>query len=232
MHSLVSSSFAVTAGLLLALGAGGVRAEGAHCANVRPDMVLDYYSSRGCGFLQSVEQYHLGPGEKHLKANRFTQAYNDFRFILNQFPNHPQALLLVAKTCELWPARDTERGNRCNMAELFDRAIEKNPKASGTYVARGTWEHRAKQLDKAVANYQRAIALDPDSIGGHYNLALAYLDQKRYEEANAYAQRAYALGAPLPGLKNRLEQSGHWRPGVPPPAPAPADASGKATAPR
>jgi len=206
-----------TIALLLALPTVA-RADAAQCAALRPEVPADYYGARGCGLLRSVEQFHLQPGFNHMKARRFLQANNDFRFILNQFPNHPQALLAVAQNCEFWPITDRERGNRCTIDELFDRAVEINPKSASTFVARGTYEHRSKRYDKAVASFIRAVELDPDSPNANYNLGLAYLEARQYDKANAYAQRAYELGSQLPGLRNRLQQVGQWRPGVTPPA--------------
>ena len=43
-----------------------------------------------------------------------------------------------------------------------------------------------------------------------------YVKKKEYEKASAHAQKAYALGFPLPGLKNKLKAAGKWK--EPPPA--------------
>ena len=45
-----------------------------------------------------------------------------------------------------------------------------------------------------------------------YNLALALIKLHRYELANEHAQRAYALGHPLPGLRAQLIAVGAWNP--------------------
>ena len=182
------------------------------CDRFRPGVPSDYHAARGCGIVKSVEDHHLGPGRNHLRLRFWAGAYDDFLFILNQFPNHPQAMLLMAQTCELWPITDGERRGKCNLGEMFDRAVEINPKAATTYVARGTYEHRTKNYPKAVESFRKAVELQPDVANAHYNLGLALLENKQYDEANAAAQRAYALGAELPGLRNRLEKVGRWRP--------------------
>jgi hypothetical protein len=48
-------------------------------------------------------------------------------------------------------------------------------------------------------------------MNAHYNLGLEYLDQRRLDLANIHAQAAYALGYPLPGLKEKLVRAGQWR---------------------
>ena len=49
-----------------------------------------------------------------------------------------------------------------------------------------------------------AIELEPDNATINYNLGLLYLKAKDYDKAAEYADKAYALGFPLPGLRNQL----------------------------
>ena len=63
-----------------------------------------------------------------------------------------------------------------------------------------------------------ASRLAPEQATIQYNLGLMYVKKKEYEKASAHAQKAYALGFPLPGLKNKLKAAGKWK--EPPPAPA------------
>ena len=46
----------------------------------------------------------------------------------------------------------------------------------------------------------------------HYNLGLIYLELGDADRALEQAHAAYALGYPLPGLRNRLQRMGKWRP--------------------
>ncbi|MGZ8254660.1 MAG: ABC transporter permease, partial [Burkholderiaceae bacterium] len=50
-----------------------------------------------------------------------------------------------------------------------------------------------------------------ESATVHYNLGLLYLDLKDYDRSVQHARKAYDLGAPLQGLKNKLAQAGKWR---------------------
>ena len=197
------------AGLLAAvcvvIFAQEARAQG-RCDSLRPEVPADYFQARGCGLLSSVEQFHIGPGKEKLNARFYEGAYGDFSFILNQFPNHPTALLLMAQTCEQW------KSPRCRAQEWFERAVAFKSDVPGTYVAQGIYLHRAKQYPLAIQSFKSALALDPDSMNAHYNLGLSYLETKQYALANEQAQRAYALGAQLPGLRNWLERVGQWKP--------------------
>ena len=126
--------------------------------------------------------------------------------MLRYFPNHPKGLLLLAQMCAEGVTQ------HCDLDVVFEKAIATNPNVAGTYVTQGVYLHRVKRYREAIASYQRALAIDPDSLNGHYNLGLAYLETKQYDLANQEAQRAYALGAPFPGLRDRLKKSGQWKP--------------------
>lgn len=172
----------------------------------------DYYESGSTALLGTVERYHLGPGEEKMRAKRYEAAFGDFKFILNYFPNHPQALLLMAQLCAAW------KSPTCVTRDYFDAALARNPSTPTTYVAYGIYLLRARQPSAAIKQLNRALDLAPDSMNAHYNLALAYLDIRDYERANEHAQAAYALGATLPGLRDRLKRDGHWNPTKQPPS--------------
>ena len=65
---------------------------------------------------------------------------------------------------------------------------------------------------EAVEKFEHALDLNPDDINAHYNLGLAFFDLKEYDKANEQAQTSYALGAPLPGLRDKLMRAGAWKP--------------------
>ena len=44
----------------------------------------------------------------------------------------------------------------------------------------------------------------------HYFLGMIELKQGSFDSAREQAQKAYKLGYPLPGLRNRLKAAGHW----------------------
>jgi len=115
----------------------------------------------------------------------------------------------MSRVCEQW------KSPKCMLDDYFQRAVAINPEAPKTYVIIGIYLHDVKQYAKAIESYQRALQLNPNEINAHYNLALTYLKTDQFDLANAHAQRAYALGASLPGLRNMLEKAGHWDPNAP-----------------
>ena len=174
----------------------------------------DYYTNVDRNILSTVERHHLGIGEDELKAKHYIAAQSDFQFILNYYPNHPRVLLLMSELCETW------KSPKCDLEDVFNRAVARNPNIPATFVIIGIHQVRTKQIPAAIENFKRALAIDPNSVNANYNIALAYLDSGQYELANEHAQRAYARGAPPPGLRDRLKSAGHWQ-ALAPAAPQP-----------
>jgi tetratricopeptide (TPR) repeat protein len=101
------------------------------------------------------------------------------------------------------------------------KAIQLNPKHDGAYHVLGRWNAEIMRLsgvqrfvaknflggavfnqaswNGAVANLERAVELDPQRIFHRLDLALVYMDLKRYAEAQTQLQRIAALPASNPG---------------------------------
>jgi tetratricopeptide (TPR) repeat protein len=74
----------------------------------------------------------------------------------------------------------------------------------------GMYLARRGEPQAALEKYDRALELQPDSAEVNYNAGLAYFDVKKYERAKELATKAYSMGYPLPGLRNKLARVGHW----------------------
>jgi tetratricopeptide (TPR) repeat protein len=75
----------------------------------------------------------------------------------------------------------------------------------------GNFAWKRGDLQRAGELYQQALEIDPNSAELHYNLGLYYFAGANYEKALEHAWQAYGKGYPLPGLRRKLEQAGHWR---------------------
>ena len=175
-------------------------------ADVDFNRANDYYTYSTSPRLKGVEQVHLGPCQQRLRERDYPRSVGECNFILKIFPNHPQALVLTLDACSHW------QSPLCRLDDLFQNAVSINPRAPETFVIQGIYQHRMHQYGKAIQSYGYALQLDPNMMNAHYNLALTYLETKQFDLANEHAQRAYALGATLPGLRKMLESSRHWTP--------------------
>jgi tetratricopeptide (TPR) repeat protein len=171
----------------------------------------DYYTAKltkeGAELLKNVELYHIGPGISRMSTHTYGGALQDFEFILDFFPNHPRGLALISELCDLkW------KSPQCDADAWFQKAIDRNPHASQTYLIYGLHLQRQNHLPEAIESYKKSIDLNPVSANAHYDLALAYFDQKQFDLANRHAQISYELGMPLPGLRDKLTRAGKWKP--------------------
>ena len=65
-------------------------------------------------------------------------------------------------------------------------------------------------LQKARVQYEIALEMTPDSPEVHYNLGLFYYDLGNMGLAVKHGRKAYEIGYPLPGLKDKLIKKGVW----------------------
>jgi len=64
---------------------------------------------------------------------------------------------------------------------------------AGERVKQGIAYYEQGELDKAIVEYEEAIALEPDNPDAHRNLGTVYVDQGKWEEAAAAYEQAISL---------------------------------------
>ena len=169
----------------------------------------DYYNpiNRPPQLLDSVRINHLERAEAVLRTkdpNRLEGAAGDLRYVLDYFPNHPQALSMMVNVALEW--------KKPQLIEKFlADAIDTFPNTASTWTIQGIYLARIGKTDRAIESYQRALSLKPDDMQTHYDIGLAYASKKQWDLANEHAQVAYRLGAPFPGLKQMLVKAGAWK---------------------
>jgi Flp pilus assembly protein TadD len=80
-----------------------------------------------------------------------------------------------------------------------DAAIKPN-----TYLAAGRLHEMQGSLNKAVGQYQLALAGDPKNVGAMNRLAMVYTRMGRYQDAQRTFKRAVELNPNAPLLRNNL----------------------------
>lgn len=161
-----------------------------------------------------VEVRHFNADVRSLRKGSTTKNLAaDIAFTLRVFPNHHQALIAMGdyaiKTKQNPPA-----GAQYTVECWYDRALRFTPDDPLVKTVYGMYLIKVSKQDEAIKQLEAARAQAANDSNVHYNLGLAYLNLKRYDEALQSAHAAYRLGFPLPGLKNRLQRAGKWREAV------------------
>jgi tetratricopeptide (TPR) repeat protein len=163
------------------------------------------YRSRGPGGFELVEGAHFTPDVENGVRGSTGLVGGDIDYTLRAIPNHHRALTAIGnislrgKTVQLPGARyPTE----C----YFERAVRFAPDDGLVRAAYGNYLAALGKTEQAIGMVQTGADLAPDNGTINYNLGLLYMKVKNYDKAAEYADKAYAQGFPLPGLRNQLAQ--------------------------
>ena len=133
----------------------------------------------------------------------------DLDYTLRAIPNHHRALGTMARTAVR--TRTIKLPGATYPVECyFERAMRFAPNDGSVRAEFGNYLFALGKPDKAFVMFKDAAEMDPENASINYNLGLAYLLKKDYAQALVHAKKAYALGFPLPGLKNKLVAAGEW----------------------
>ena len=161
--------------------------------------------------LQIVEAEHFTPNiEALVSGNTTISALGDIEYTLRTFPNHHRALAAVSKfEFQVEDAQEYIEGGLSPEC-FFKRAVAFKPLDGVVRLIYGTYLHKKKKFTAAASQYEKALKINPNSAEVHYNVALLYLDTGKTNLAVEHGQKAYELGYPLPGLKEKLVKKGVW----------------------
>lgn len=165
--------------------------------------------------LPIVEKWHFSRNVENLIKGDTASIVGDLAYVLRSFPNHHRALNSMAR---LW--RESMQKNaiphRANASQTpeywFDKAISFAPHDGTVRLVYGIHLHKLKKFNQALALYKQAEELLPNSPEVHYNTGLLYVAKGDYDKAKVHATKAYSLGYPLSGLRNKLIAAGAWKP--------------------
>jgi len=101
-----------------------------------------------------------------------------------------------------------DRQMRYSATCYFLRAIEFAPDDPTVRMIHAYYLSKSNDLQGARVEYEEALSLAPDSAEVNYNAGLFFLDLNEVGRARECAKRAYDLGHPLPGLRDRLKAKG------------------------
>ncbi len=153
-----------------------------------------------------IERHHFNADVQALRGGQ-TSAYimTDLDYMLRAVPNHHQALAALARYA---PQRLPQEADFMATECYFVRAVVFRPDDPVVRAAYGVYLTQVGRLADAEKQYLEATRLDDSYAEAHYNLGLLYVERGDIERARLHADRAYALGFPLPGLQRKLQRLG------------------------
>jgi len=64
---------------------------------------------------------------------------------------------------------------------------------AGAYEARGLAHHKKRDYDRAIADFDKAIELNPDKVGFHISKGISYIEKRDRERAIAAFRKALEI---------------------------------------
>jgi protein O-GlcNAc transferase len=146
----------------------------------------------------SEETFELALG--HHRAGRTVEAEALYRKVLEQKPEHHQALYLSSVIA-------LAAGRLEAALELARRASELSPTNAVYLTNQGETERRLGRLDAAAATLVRAVALDPGLVHASYNLGLVLREKGEIGAAVLCFERAADLKPDLFVVQHALARA-------------------------
>ncbi len=169
--------------------------------------------------IKDINSNHLAKIKPNLDEGRPYHALYELNFILIRIPNHYVAFSHLADIEQKFPGIEYEPA-KAGMDDTlyfpataecyYDRAFRFRPNDPNLRLLMAIHYHKTDRLEQAVEQYKIAESMQENSADIQYNLGLAYFDLQEYDLSAEHAERAYALGYPLPGLRNKLAEVGAW----------------------
>jgi tetratricopeptide (TPR) repeat protein len=207
---------ACTALLLAAMAGAGAKP---YCGDLANGFGPFDYREPPADALHLVESAHFTEDVAQGVRGNTSTVGGDLDYTLRAFPNHAPALATMAQVA-LRTKVVLLPGAKYPVECYFERAVRFRPDDGIAWGAFGQYLYRLGQRERALPLLEKAAALTPDNPALHYNLGLAYVQEKRYELAVDHARKAYRMNIPLPGLRNMLVAAGKWDGNVAPEVPA------------
>ncbi|WP_424097246.1 tetratricopeptide repeat protein [Moorena producens] len=123
---------------------------------------------------------------QHRQGNRLNKAVQVYYKILEQQPNHPEALYGLGVLAQQTGQYDTAE-------KLFRATVEAEPNSVKGWFSLGNLCQGQGQLSDSVEYYQRVLTIQPNLIAVHNNLGYALQQQGNWDDAIASYQQALEI---------------------------------------
>ena len=165
-------------------------------------------AGRGEHPLSLVERAHFTREVENLvRGESSYDPLEDLEYTLRAFPNHHRALYSMAN---YHLRKGLSKRGQYTIDCWFDRAVRFAPSDAVVRIVYGVFLAKKGDEQGALDQYRQGLDMNPRLAEGHYNIGLLYANLDQMDMAVDHAKRAYELGYPLPGLRNRLRRVGAW----------------------
>jgi tetratricopeptide (TPR) repeat protein len=161
--------------------------------------------------IRGFEFNHLNADVENLRKGQSASIGADLVFILRIVPNHHRAMDVLMRLA-LRDRTPRPQGVPDFPVECWlARAVAFSPTDGRARLIYGVYLARIGKRALALSELLEAEKLTPGDVNVSYNLGLLYFEEKDYSRSLEYAHRAYSMGFPLPGLRQKLVKAGHWK---------------------
>ena len=139
-------------------------------------------------------------GLAHHGAGRFKEAEAIYQSILEEQPQHPDALYLMGLVAH-------QMGKNEIAVNLIENAIKINPNMPDFYNACGAAYRALRKYDFAIARFEQALAIRPEFTEAHNNLGNLLHELGRHEDAITHFERALTIKPDCAEALNNLRSN-------------------------
>lgn len=165
--------------------------------------------------LPIVEEYHFNSDVENLRDTMSGGSIGShLLYVIRSFPNHHRALVSFTR---LWERSGGPVdpppgvGPQQSPDYLYRRAIEFAPTDGVVKLLYAIYLVDNDRREEAMPLLDQAAELASENADVNYNLGLMYLKLGQHEKAAAHGTRAYEMGHPLPGLREKMIAAGIWQ---------------------
>ncbi len=152
---------------------------------------------------------HFTPDVANLVKGVTGKIGGDIDYTLRAIPNHPAALLAMIRLGEK-ERTNKPSGARYTVECYLNRAIRFRNDDHMVKIIYASYLAKNGKGNDALKYLNDVADFGEESANLYYNIGLIYLDLKHYDKSLENAHRAYKMGFPLPGLRDRLKKAGKW----------------------
>lgn len=131
------------------------------------------------------------------QENQLEQAEAIYSFILDQFPDFPDAL-------HFYGLLKHDQGNDDDAIKLIQKALDLAPEYSDAYNNLGNIFRLSGKFESAIECYRKTLDLNPNNISASNNLGILLKDMGRFDEAIESINNAIELMPNYPGFYRNI----------------------------